>query len=176
MRGGDKCLELVGGVPLLRVLVDRAAATGWDVAVTLRPGSERRQHLDTSTTRVVEVSDASTGMAASFRALSGIEGPLMVCLGDMPEIETADMETLIAAYDGEAPVRATAQDGTPGQPVIFPPGLVAAMARLEGDKGAQGLLKAHPPRLVPLPGQRAITDLDTPEAWSEWRARTGIRN
>ena len=36
---------------------------------------------------------------------------------------------------------------------------------------AGALLARHPVRLHPLPADRAVTDLDTPEAWAAWRAR-----
>jgi molybdenum cofactor cytidylyltransferase len=46
---------------------------------------------------------------------------------------------------------------------------------LTGDTGAREVLKRHSDRvhLVPLKGDRALTDLDTPEDWAAWRARGG---
>lgn len=175
MRGGDKCLEPIHGIPLLRVLAQRAIATDWRVLVTLFPNaSERRRAVEDLPLSVVEVPDAAEGMSASFRALSTIAAPVMIALADMPEIETSDLNALIAAYDGTRPVRATAEDGTPGQPVLFPPGDVARMVDLSGDTGARELLRGRDVRVVALPGHRAITDLDTPDAWANWRNRTGI--
>jgi hypothetical protein len=67
-------------------------------------------------------------------------------------------------------LRATAQDGTLGHPVIFPADLRAAFATLSGDQGARTILQAHAARLhtIALPGHHALTDLDTPEAWAVW--------
>ncbi len=176
MRGGDKLLETIGGTALLRLLAIRALVAGWPVAVTLPPGqSPRRAALRGLPLDLLDVPDAATGMAASFRRLSALQAPLLVMLADMPEIETADLRRLIAAH-AAAPdrvVRATAASGRGGQPVLFPARLVPALAGLAGDEGARRLLAGEEVVAVPLPGDRAVTDLDTPEAWAEWRARTG---
>ena len=175
MGGGDKCLEPIHGTPLLRILAERALGTGWSVAVTLPLNAQnRRAAIADLPLSLIEVTDAAQGLSASFRALSTLTTPLMIALADMPEIETSDLNALIAAYDGTHPVRATAEDGTPGQPVLFPPADVARMGDLLGDIGARALLRDREVQLVALPGRRAITDLDTPEAWDHWRARTGI--
>jgi molybdenum cofactor cytidylyltransferase len=44
--------------------------------------------------------------------------------------------------------------------------------RLTGDQGARDLLRAHADdvRAVVLPARHAVTDLDTPEDWANWRA------
>ncbi len=177
MRGADKLLQEVGGVPLLRLVTERALAAGWPVTVTLPPdASDRRAALSGLAVETLEVADAATGMAASFRALAGATaGPVLIVLADMPEIATSDMAKLIAAH-GDAPdrvVRATEATGRPGQPVLFPARLVRGLAGLRGDEGARRILAGEDVLALPLPGTRATTDLDTPEAWAAWRARTG---
>ena len=175
--GRDKLLETVADMPLLRLVALRALATGLRVLVTLPPDRPtRRDALRGLNVTVVMVPDASTGMAASFRA--GVNAApnapaLMTMLGDMPDLETADLMAVITAWralDGQRPVRATSQDGTPGQPVIFPHALFPALATLSGDTGGRSVLREGKPVLVPLPGNRATTDLDTPEDWTNWRA------
>ena len=173
MAGGDKLLEPVDGEPLLRVLGRRALATGWAVSVTLPPDRPARDTaLEGLGVTRVRVTDAATGMAASFRALAQSRGPLMVVLGDMPEIGTAELVALIEAHraDPQSVIRAFSEDGQPGQPVLFPARLVPAMARLTGDAGAKALLVGEEVIEVPLPGQAALIDLDTPEDWARWRA------
>jgi len=177
MRGRDKLLEQVDGVALLRRSAFRALATGAAVAVTLPIASPRRDALTGLDLTIFEI-DATEGMAASLRAggawASDI-GPsaLMIALPDMPDITTDDMTDLFEAQSlaPVTPLRAATEDGRPGHPVILPRGVFAAMAALKGDEGARAILADHKPRLHPLPGQRALTDLDTPEAWAAWRAR-----
>ena len=55
--------------------------------------------------------------------------------------------------------------------MLFPADLLPELQKIRGDKGARGLLKQHAARvhLVPLPGNRALIDLDTPEDWAAWR-------
>lgn len=177
MRGADKLLQIVDGVPLIRrqALALLAADIG-PVAVTLAPDRpERDSALAGLTLQKLTVPDAAEGMSASLRAAAHWSrgAGLMIVPADMPELTAADFATAARAFDAQVPLRATADDGTPGHPVIFPAGLLALFANLTGDDGARAILKAHPPRLIALPGSHAVTDLDTPEAWHDWRARTG---
>jgi len=181
MRGRDKLMEPVGGLPLLRRVADAAVATGLPVLVTLPEGdTARRAALDgAGVTR--QAIDGSEGMAASIRAgvqaaqIAGARG-LVVMLADMPEIDTAMLTTLIAAFAAEpaAVHRAAAADGTPGNPVVIPARLFPALHGVTGDAGARQVVACEAARLCPLPGRAALTDLDTPEDWAEWRSRTGF--
>ena len=177
MRGADKLLEAVGTRPILRCIAERALSVTPHVGVTLRPDDLPRQRaLAGLGVTDLYVTDAAEGMAASLRAgarwAMTLEcDALMVALPDMPEITAQDMRSLIAAQAQapQQPLRASAPQGTPGHPVIFPRALFAAMLGLTGDEGAKTLLRAHPPRLHVLDGQRAVLDLDTPEDWQAWR-------
>ncbi|MFD0858215.1 nucleotidyltransferase family protein [Roseovarius aquimarinus] len=179
MRGRDKLLEKVEGQPLLRRQALRARATGAHVLVTTRRDRPARAEALAGTgVRLVPVADPSEGIAASLRAgLAALPdgiGALMVLLPDLPEIDTPDLGAVIEAHR-KAPariLRACAEDGTPGHPTLFPARLWPRLAELTGDAGAAALIRAEGFDPVPLPGARAITDLDTPEAWAEWRARS----
>lgn len=185
MRGADKLMEPVAGQPVLRRIAQAACAVARTVIVTLPQGGfgpSRLAALDGLAVTPILVPDAAEGMAASLRAgmttlPEGASG-VMILLADLPEIEAADLAALIDAFraDPAAPiVRATAADGQPGHPVIFPRDLFAELAQVSGDSGAKALLAAHRNRLrdLPLPGRRAVTDLDTPEDWAAWRAEQG---
>ncbi|MDD7972619.1 nucleotidyltransferase family protein [Roseinatronobacter alkalisoli] len=177
MRGGDKLLEPVGGVALLRHAAQQALQASSYVAVTLRPEKTRRLSvLLNLPVHVLTVPDADEGMAASLRAGARWAGDapvsaLMIALPDMPDIAAGDFRALIAAQ-AENPdqcLRAASMDHRPGHPVIVPRRLFPDMLELRGDQGARAILRANPPRLYPLDGQRALTDLDTPEDWAAWR-------
>ena len=176
MRGGDKLLEPVADEPVLRRLARAAQGAGGPVAVTLRdPDPARAAAIDGLSVTPLPVPDAAEGMAASIRAAAswargiGAAG-LILCPGDLPELEGADFATIAAALTSEGPpIRACDQTGRPGHPVAFPSRLFAPLSRLAGDSGARAVLASHPPRLIPLPGRRATLDLDTPEAWAAWR-------
>jgi CTP:molybdopterin cytidylyltransferase MocA len=180
MRGIDKLLQPIDGMPLLARQVARACAVGAPVLVTLPANGARAGALQGSCAHLIPVPDAAEGMAGSLRAGARAAmdigaSALMVLPADMPDIETSDLCTLCATYyvlpEGTI-LQATTSDGRAGHPVILPADLLAQVAELTGDIGARSLLQAHPQRLRrhPLPGDRALTDLDTPEAWAEWHA------
>lgn len=179
MRGQDKLLEPVAGQPLLRHIATIAAQTGCPVLVTLPPDRPARlAALSGLAVQTLIVPDAATGMAASLRGGLHALPPdhaVLVLLADLPEITVEDLARMIAAQ-GRSPdpiLRATASDGTPGHPVLFPPWARADLLSLTGDEGARAVLNRHKARVQPvrLPGHHATTDLDTPEAWAAWRAR-----
>lgn len=182
MRGRDKLLEEVDGAPLLRRQAQRAMATGCHVTVTLPDHDHpRAEALAGLAVQIVAVPDAATGMSASLRRAvahlpRGLTA-LVVLPADMPEIDTDDLQTVIEGFRATPfPMlqQATAEDGTPGHPVLFPADCFPALAQLTGDTGARDVLQANAHRLrrVSTPGRRALVDLDTPEAWAAWRRDT----
>jgi CTP:molybdopterin cytidylyltransferase MocA len=186
MRGRDKLLQAVDGVPQLRRAVEAARGAGAArVWVTLPPqgtalAQARHAALDGSWARRIEVPDCAEGMAASLRAgaraaMAQSAGAVLVLLADMPEIDAADLARFVAAFavEPDAVWRGTGEDGRPGHPVMIPARLFPAMTGLLGDEGARAILAAEDVRPLPLPGAHATTDLDTPEDWAAWRGRTG---
>ena len=188
MRGADKLLEDIDGVPLLQLVVRRALSVTDRVIVTLPAdptGIARLAALpDDPRITDVEVYDASTGMAASFRAaapaLLGNFAGAMILPADMPDLDAEDLRMVVQtarAYPDRV-VRATTTGGQPGHPVVLPARLFCALSTLTGDKGPRDILKAEGPDVitVSLPGTHALTDLDTPEAWAVWRqSRARVR-
>jgi molybdenum cofactor cytidylyltransferase len=183
MAGRDKLLEPAKGEPVLRravrALLDSEAD---EVIVVLRPQDEaRRAALDELPARVVENLAAAEGMAASIRAGLAAAAPeadaVLVALADMPEVRAEHADALIAAFDpdnGKAICRATDSEGRPGHPVLFGRRFFESLGRLEGDEGAREILRANADFVAPVqtPGRAARLDLDTPEAWSAWRAES----
>lgn len=180
MRGRDKLLENVDGMPLVRVQAIKArAATLAGVFVTLPQAPHARYEallgLDLTT---VPVPDAAEGLSASLRrgldALPEDTARVMVLLADLPDITVQDMKIVAQAVekDTDAQVwRGMTKGGKPGHPIVFDSAVFGALKNLTGDGGAKELLAGRDLCQVPLPGNRALADLDTPEDWATWRAR-----
>lgn len=180
MRGRDKLMEPVDGVPLILRQTQAALATGAPVFVTLpldRP--DRNAALADLPVTLVDVPDAGDGMAASIRsgilALTGDLDGVMVVLADMPDLATDDFNALLDSFEAgpDSPIlRGSTEKGQAGHPVLFPDRYFGELAALGGDSGARPVLNAHRGRvrLIPLPDRHALVDLDTPEAWDAWRA------
>lgn len=179
MRGRDKLLERVDGHPLLPRQVARALHTGSRVLVTLaqdRPARaqalaqlphERLSLLTVDGREGMAVSIRTGGAAARARGVAA----LMIMLPDMPELESEDLQILIDAHlaTPDATLRAASQVGAPGHPVIIPRRLFQDLDSVTGDAGAREVLQGEQVRLIPLRGERAVTDLDTPEEWTRWQ-------
>ena len=186
MRGRDKLLEHIEGEPLLLRTVRRALATGSRVMVTSsldHPGRAAvLDRLDHPGLVRLAPMDAQEGMAVSIRAAAKLmrgmtEAPdgIMIMLADMPDVTTDDMNRMIEAFS-RAPSRvhrATTSEGHPGHPVIFPARLLVGLAGTSGDTGARQLVSGEDVVTVTLPGNHALTDLDTPEDWDAWLRENG---
>lgn len=180
MRGADKLLEPVGGVPLLRVQAERALATGHPVFIALpRADHPRAAVLDGLDATILTVPQAAEGMSGSMRgAVAQLpDAPaFMIVLADLVALETSDMQAVLAAHTGQPDHliwRGATAEGKPGHPIIFDASLRPAFQALHGDTGGDPIVRslADHTCLVPLPGNRARLDLDTPEDWQAWRAQ-----
>jgi molybdenum cofactor cytidylyltransferase len=180
MGGHDKLLETVDGMPLLRrqALMALAAKAG-PVFVTLPAGPHPRYDvIDDLDVTVIPVPDAEEGMNASIRrgvaALPPDTTATMLLLADLPDLTTEDLITCLRAVGLASKMsiwRGATEDGKPGHPIIFAATHFAAFAKLTGDSGGRDIVAAaqDQTQLIPLPGQHARRDLDTPEAWEVWR-------
>lgn len=182
MRGQDKLLQVVEGMPLLRRQALMAQATGHPVFVVLPATDHPRAAVirDLDATPLI-VPDAAQGMGVTMRgAVAQLPAcaAFMVLLGDLVALTTADLQVVFAArhlHPGAVIWRGATADGKPGHPVIFDARLRPDFAQLAGDAGAESIVQAQKAAtcLVPLPDQRARFDLDTPEQWEAWR-RTAL--
>ncbi|WP_158964082.1 nucleotidyltransferase family protein [Chachezhania sediminis] len=188
MEGRDKLMERVENQPLLHLVVSRAVAAGPGPVVVALPvpsapfGPARWACVEDLEVRPVSVPDAAEGMNASLRAgiaalPKGI-GAAMILLADLPELTEDDLRTVraaVASNPGHQVWRGVDESGKPGHPVVFSADLFPDLLALEGDGGAQGVVRAHAGEVctVALPGRHASRDLDTPEDWDAWRQDRG---
>jgi molybdenum cofactor cytidylyltransferase len=91
-----------------------------------------------------------------------------VTLGDMPQVDAALIDALLAAFDPEkgALVVVPTIDGKRGNPVVWSRRFFPELAAIEGDIGARHLIASYPEAVieVPVTGRAALVDVDTPDA------------
>jgi CTP:molybdopterin cytidylyltransferase MocA len=182
MRGVDKLLQPVDGQPMLRRTAKRLrAATSGPVIVVLPPAPHPRHDALAGLDLVrVEAARARDGLSESLRAglaaLPDTAEAVMIMLADLPDLTETDIRTVLQAVHLKSKTliwRGATEGLKPGHPVVFSRRLEPELRALTGDDGAASIIRRHAGRveLVPLPGQRALLDLDTPEDWAAWRAK-----
>jgi molybdenum cofactor cytidylyltransferase len=173
MGGPNKLLALFDGQPLVRRTAARAVASraASTIVVTGHQEDRVKTALAGLDVRMTPNRDFAAGLASSLKsgvaALSPKTGGALIVLGDMPEITTADLDRLIAAFadhGGHAVVRAV-HNGKRGNPVILPRSVFPLIAQLEGDTGARHIVEAADQPVIDVEiGVGADIDVDTPEA------------
>ena len=150
MGGPNKLLAEIGGKPLVRIAAEQALASRAQPVIVVT-GHQREQ-----------VEAALDGLAGALRAQSGLCARVLaprsrpgiaavpadadgavVCLGDMPQVDAALIDRLIAAFDPErgALVVVPTIDGKRGNPVVWSRRFFHdLMAIFQGDVGARHLI------------------------------------
>ncbi len=180
MGSRHKLLESINGQSLLRLQAWRAMKASREVTVLIRPGQPAlKRALAGLPIKILVANEAFEGMGGSIRA--GTRAHLrakcfLMLLADLVEIEASDMRSVMTARateNGPWIWRGATADGKPGHPILFEHHVYSDLLNLRGDTGGQSVIDANPEkvRLVPLEGDRARCDLDTPEDWDAWRKR-----
>ncbi len=174
MGGPNKLLEMISGKPLVRIAAEQALASRASPVVVVS-GHERARveaALAGLDVRLVHNPDypqgLSTSVKAGLAALPPESEAAIVCLGDMPQVTSALIDRLIAAFDPErnALVVLPTFSGKRGNPVLWSRRFFPELIALEGDVGARHLIGAYPEVVteVPVENAAAMVDIDTPDA------------
>jgi molybdenum cofactor cytidylyltransferase len=168
--GQPKQLVQLRGRPALHVVLSNAVAiAGNAVTVVVGANAGRLSYLlSHSPASSIVNKHWEEGLASSLRCGLGVVPPsadaLMIVLGDQVCVTSDDLRRLLAAWNEQPNVIATAAYGqTIGAPAIFPRAYFGELAQLRGDQGARRVLLRNPDRLVRVPMPNAAIDLDTPE-------------
>jgi len=180
MGGPNKLLAEVGGRPLIRIAVEGALASKARPVIVVT-GHQRDRIEETLKGLPVTFAhnpDFAQGLSTSLRAgiaavPADVDG-VVVCLGDMPQIEASLIDRLIAAFDPErgALVVVPTVDSKRGNPVVWSRRFFTDLVTLEGDVGARHLIGGYPEAVaeVPVTGQATLIDIDTPDALAAVKA------
>ncbi len=176
----NKMLAEIGGKSLVRIAAEQAIASRAQPVIVVT-GHERERveaALKGLPVRLVHNPDFSEGLGTSLK--TGIASvpqeadAAIVCLADMPQVDAALINRLIAAFDPErgALVVLPSIDGRRGNPVVWSRRFFHDLMSIQGDIGARHLIGNYTEAVVEVPvsGDAALTDVDTPESLSAVKA------
>ena len=176
----NKMLAEIGGKPLVRIATEQALSSRAKPVIVVT-GHERdkvEQALNGLNVRFVHNPDFADGLAGSVKtgiaAVPAESDGAIVCLGDMPQVDSTLIDRLIASFDPErgALVVVPSIDGRRGNPVVWSRRFFNDLMAITGDIGARHLIGQYAEAVVEVPvtGEAALTDVDTPESLSAVKA------
>jgi molybdenum cofactor cytidylyltransferase len=174
MGGPNKLLAEIGAKPLVRIATEQALASRARPVIVVT-GHERERveaALADLPVAFVHNPDFAQGLATSLRAgvaaVPAEADGAVVCLGDMPQVDSALIDRLIAAFDPDKGALAVVPttDGKRGNPVVWSRRFFPDLMAIEGDIGARHLIGRYGEAVVEVPvlDGAALVDVDTPEA------------
>jgi molybdenum cofactor cytidylyltransferase len=174
MGGPNKLLAEIGGKPLVRIAAEQALASRAAPVIVVTGHEHERigAALAGLSVKLVHNPDFASGLGGSLKAgiaavPADVDGAV-VCLGDMPQVDAALIDQLIAAFDPEKGALAVVPvfDGRRGNPVLWSRRFFPELMTIEGDVGARHLISRYNEAVVEVPvtGKAALVDVDTPEA------------
>jgi molybdenum cofactor cytidylyltransferase len=142
------------------------------ILVTGHEPDDVKRALEGVKLRAVHNAEYESGLASSLRtglaAVPHDADGVVIALADMPLVRARDIDRLIAAFNPaeHRSICVPAVEGRRGNPVLWGRQHFAALAKLEGDKGARSLMYAYPEEIVEVAfaGDAVLTDYDTPDS------------
>lgn len=177
--GSNKLLQEWQGVPLLRWTVEAAVRSDAHPVIVVT-GNEATgieaalEGLDVQLVHNPKYREGlSTSLKAGIQAVPESADGAVVLLGDMPEVNAALINRMIAAFsppDGRS--ICVAVDGHKrGNPVLWARKFFPEIETLAGDEGAKRLFARHEELICEIEaGSAVLRDIDTPEALAALRA------
>ncbi len=181
MGGPNKLLAEINGRPLVRIAAEEALASQARPVIVVTGHQRERveaalKGLDVTLAHNPDFAEGlSTSLKVGIAAVpSDVDGAI-VCLGDMPQVDSPLIDLLLAAFDPEkgALVVVPTIDGKRGNPVVWSRRFFPELAALDGDTGARHLITTYPEAVteVSLTGSAALVDVDTPDALKAVKAQ-----
>jgi len=174
MGGPNKMLAEIAGKALVRIAAEQALASRARPVIVVT-GHERdavEAALNGLPVERVHNPDFAQGLSTSLKAgLSALPADVnaaIICLADMPLVDSALLDQLITSFDpgkGALIVLPTIE-GKRGNPVLWSRRFFGDLMAIEGDVGARHLIGRYPEAVAELPvaSRAAFLDVDTPEA------------
>ena len=143
--------------------------TGYDAAAVTSV-------LENYPVKIVHNAEYEHGLSTSLRtAVASLPpeiGGVLVCLGDMPFIKSAYIDTLLETFDPASgrTICVPTYKGKRGNPVLWSRHFFQEMMEVRGDVGAKHLIGDYEQYVteVEIPDPAVIIDLDTPQAYEQF--------
>ncbi|MCB1499504.1 MAG: molybdopterin-binding/glycosyltransferase family 2 protein [Bauldia sp.] len=173
MGGPNKLAATIDGRSLVRIAAEAAVASRADpvVVVTGHQPATVEASLAGLDVVLVHNPDFADGLSTSLRrgiaALPDDIDGVVVLLADMPGVDAAVVDRLIAAFDpaGGTLIVVPTHDGKRGNPVLWSRRLFADLAAVAGDTGGRHLVGQNADAVTEVEiGPAVALDVDTPEA------------
>ena len=183
MRGSDKLLKEIKGVPLLQRILGEALKLNFPVFVTVPAyDTERKLVISNTNSIVIEVKDADLGMGHSIATgLTQITKNLnfqsiAICPSDLPGLNADALINLINFFSKNPEMicrPAKVGKSKMGHPVIFPHKYFEELKLIKGDMGARNILHKYGKDINRFETNEDsyFIDLDTPEDFNNWENR-----
>lgn len=180
MGAANKLLLPLGAKLLLQHTLDQLLASNLaEIIVVL--GHEKTLVRPAIEDRAITIIDnpnyqqgMTTSIQAGIKALPEQVKGIMVCLSDLPLIQAAEYNHLLAAFqqhysfDQGCIVMPTYQS-VPGNPVLFSHHFFSKILAHKELTGCKGIIKAHPGlvKKIPMEHDHIHRDVDTPDAYQK---------
>jgi molybdenum cofactor cytidylyltransferase len=174
MGGPNKLLAELDGKKLVRIVAEQALASKASevIVVTGHQADLVGQALAGLNVKFVRNPDFAGGLASSVKsgigAVPDSADGAVVCLGDMPLISAQLIDRLIETFEPDRGhlIAVPVSEGRRGNPVLWSRRFFRELMTLDGDIGARHLIAKHAEAVaeVPVEGDSAFLDIDTPQA------------
>jgi molybdenum cofactor cytidylyltransferase len=174
MGGPNKLLAKISGKPLVRIAAEQALASKARPVIVVTGHERERVDAALQGLDVIRIYNPnfaeglSTSLKAGIASLPPEADGAIIALADMPQVDAALLDRLIAAFDpdkGALVVVPTVQ-GKRGNPVLWSRRFFGDLMHLEGDVGARHLIGRYSEAVVDVAASErgALLDIDTPDA------------
>ncbi len=173
--GAPKQLLPWGNKTLMEHQIEVLQKARLKVSVVLGANAESIQktieHLDVE---VFNNNDWNMGMGTSIAcgakeinlSKESLDG-ILIALVDQPLISSEHFQTMIQKFEpGNNQIIVSQSDsGITGPPVLFDIRYLDGLMELQGEAGAKPIIKNHQEKVILIPCQSSLEDIDTPEAY-----------
>jgi molybdenum cofactor cytidylyltransferase len=180
----NKLLQAIDGEPMVRRVVGIALASGAHPVIVVTGFDAKRvadalRGLHGLAATIVHNPSYADGLSTSLRAglcalPGGCDGAL-ICLGDMPGVETGVLQALMSAFaaSGRDAICVPVRHGRQGNPVLWGASYFNEMMAIDGDSGAKPLIARHADRVVQMEvaTDSIFEDVDAPSDLARLKVR-----